>query len=361
MEVGCTHFAVESTGVYWKPIFNIVESVCEVLLVNARDVKALPGRKTDVKDCEWLAELLELGLLKSSFIPPAPFRELRDLTRYRKTLIETRASEANRVQKVLETANIKLSSVATDVMGASGRAILKALIGGERDGAKLAELVKGTLRNKRAALSEALLGRFSEHHAFLLGRILAHVEELDRHITECDARIAEKLRPFERELTLVRTITGIGHRTGEVVLAEVGVDMGRFPTAPQLASWTTVCPGNNESAGKRKSGRTRKGNVWLKSALVEAAWCSAHTRNTYMASLYHHIARRRGAKRAIVAVAHAIAIAIWHVISKNEPYKDLGPDHFDRLSKDKLARYYIRRLQQLGLAVSLPTPQKEAA
>lgn len=361
MEVGCTHFAMESTGVYWKPVFNIVESVCEVLLVNARDVKALPGRKTDVKDCEWLSELLELGLLKSSFIPPAPFRELRDLTRYRKTLIQTRASEANRVQKVLETANIKLASVATDVMGASGRAMLKALIAGERDGARLAELAKGNLRNKRAELSEALSGRFAEHHAFMLGRILSHVEELDQHIAEFDAWIEEKLRPFESELMLVRTISGVGHRTGEVILAEAGIDMTRFPTAAHLASWTTVCPGNNESAGKRKTGKTRKGNVWLKAALTEAAWCASRTRNTYLSSLYHRIARRRGAKRAVVAVAHAIVIAVWHVLSKKQPYKELGPDHFDRLSKEKLARYYIRRLLQLGVEVSPQPPGQEAA
>jgi transposase len=230
MEVGCTHFAMESTGVYWKPVFNIVESVCEVLLVNARDVKALPGRKTDVRDCEWLSELLEAGLLKSSFIPPAAFRELRDLTRYRKTLIQTRASEANRIQKLLETANIKLASVATDILGASGRAMLRALIAGERDEARLAEMAKGSLRNKRDQLLEALSGRFTGHHAFLLSQLLSHLEELDQHIAACDDCIEEKLRPFERELTLVRTITGVGHRTGEVILAEARQQRERWQT-----------------------------------------------------------------------------------------------------------------------------------
>ncbi|MGE5125999.1 MAG: IS110 family transposase, partial [Betaproteobacteria bacterium] len=309
MENGCTHVAMESTGVYWKPIFNVLESVCEVLLVNAHHVKVLPGRKTDVRDCEWIAELLECGLLRASFIPPEPIRELRDLTRYRKTLTRSRASETNRIQKLLETANIKLSSVATDVLGASGRAMLSALVSGERNPEQLAQLAKGTLRAKRGQLVDALYGRFTDHHAFLLGQLLAHVEHLDRAISECSVRIEAAMRPFSQAAIQIQTVTGVGRRTAESVVAEIGVDMSRFPSPAQLASWTAICPGNNESAGKRKSGRMRKGNVWLKSALIEAAWAASHQRSTYLGALYARIARRRGAKRAVVAVAHAMLVA----------------------------------------------------
>lgn len=352
MEVGCTHFAMESTGVYWKPVFNVVESVCEVVLVNAHHVKVVPGRKTDVRDCEWLADLLEHGLLRSSFIPPQPFRELRELTRYRKTLIRERASEANRIQKVLESANIKVSSVATDVLGASCRAMLKALVAGERNAEVLADMARGTLRNKREELERALIGRFTDHHGFLIRQILSHVEELDRHIADCDAHVEECMRPFEADLTLARTIPGVGERNGQVILAEAGVDMTRFPTASHLASWVGICPGNNESAGKHKSGRIRKGNPWCKAALVEAAWCASRQPNTYLGALFRRLARYRGPKRAVVAVAHAITVALWHVLSKKEPYRDLGPAHFDLLNRAKLVSLHLRALQRLG--VSLP-------
>jgi transposase len=350
---GCTHVAMESTGVYWKPIFNVLEGVCEVLLVNAYHVKVVPGRKTDVRDCEWIAELLECGLLRGSFIPPEPIRELRDLTRYRKTLIQSRASEANRIQKLLETANIKLASVATDVLGVSGRAMLAALVSGKRDPEQLAEMAKGTLRAKRGELVAALHGRFREHHAFLLSQLLAHVEHLDRAIAECSARIEEAMRPFSQAAIQLQTITGVGRRTAESLIAEMGVDMSRFPSPAHLASWTAICPGNNESAGKRKSGRIRKGNVWLKSALIEAAWAASHQRGTYLGALHARIARRRGAKRAVVAVAHAILVAAWHILTKDEPYRELGPRHFDGLAKDRLKRHYIRRLQDLGFEVSV--------
>ncbi len=261
LEAGCTHVAMESTGVYWKPVFNILEGVCEVLLVNAHHIKAVPGRKTDVKDCEWIAQLLEHGLLRASFIPPPPIRELRDLTRARRTLVAQRATEANRVQKLLETANIKLGSVAADVLGKSGRLMLKALIAGERDGSRLAELAKGPLRKKRAALAPALTGRFTAHHAFLLGQLLAHMDELEAHIAQYDAKIEETLRPFAQvPLEHLQTIPGVGQRAAEVILAEVGVDMSRFPSAAHLASWAGMCPGTNESAGKRKTGKTRKGD-----------------------------------------------------------------------------------------------------
>jgi transposase len=344
---------MESTGVYWKPVFNVLEGVCEVLLVNAYHVKILPGRKTDVGDSEWLAELLECGLLRGSFIPPEPIRALRDLTRYRKTLTQARASESNRIQKLLETANIKLSSVATDVLGASGRAMLSALVSGKRDAEQLAEMAKGTLRTKRGQLVDALSGRFTDHHAFLLGQLLAHVEHLDRAIAECGARIEGAMLPFSQAAIRLQTITGVGRRTAETLVAEVGVDMSRFPTPAHLASWAAMCPGNNESAGRRKSGRIRKGNLWLKSALIEAAWAASHQRGTYLGALYARLSRRRGAKRAVVGVGHAILVAVWHILSKNEPYRELGPRHFDSIDKDRLKRRYIRRLQDLGFEVTI--------
>lgn len=361
LEAGCTHVAMESTGVYWKPVFNILEGVCEVLLVNAYHIKAVPGRKTDVKDCEWIAELLEHGLLRASFIPPPPIRELRDLTRYRRALVEHRATEANRIQKLLEAANIKLGSVAADVLGVSGRLMLKALIAGERDGSRLAELAKGPLRKKRGALAPALTGRFTAHHAFLLTQLFAHMDELEAHIAQFDARIDELLREFaQRPLEQLQTIPGVGRRAAEVILAEVGIDMSRFPSAAHLASWAGMCPGNNESAGKRKSGKTRKGDRWLRTILIEAAWAAARSRNTYLASLYARIARRRGAKKAAVAVGHSILVAVWHILRNGVPYADLGPSHFDRLNTERLRHHYLRRLEDLGLHVTVQ-PLPEAA
>jgi transposase len=348
LEHKVTHVAMEATGVYWKPVFNLLESVCEVWLVNAQHIKQVPGRKTDVKDSEWLAELMELGLLRPSFIPPAPVRELRDLTRYRKTLIQQRAAEANRVQKLLEDANIKLGLVATNVLGVSGRAMLEALIAGERDAERLAELALGTLRHKQEALAAALTGRFSEHHAFLLRQLLTHIDELERHIRECDARIAEQNRPFAQEkVERLQTIPGVGQRTAEVILAEIGTDMAQFPTAGHLASWAGICPGNNETAGKRKSGKTRKGSPWLRTALTEAAWSASHQKETYLASLYRRLARRRGKKRAIGAVG------AWHLLARGVVYEELGPDHFDRLNTERLTTHYLRRLADLGVKVTV--------
>lgn len=352
-ENGCTHAAMESTGVYWKPVFNVLEGVCEILLVNAQHIKAVPGRKTDVRDCEWIAELLEHGLLKPSFIPPEPIRDLRDLTRYRKTLIRERASEINRIQKLLETANIKLASVATDVMGASGRAMLAALVSGQQDPEQLANLAKGTLIAKRGQLVDALRGRFRDHHAFMLRQMLNHVDELERNIKECSARIEECMAPFVMERTLLETITAVGRMTAEVLIAELGVDMTRFPSAAHCASWTGICPGNHESAGKRKSGRVRKGNVWLKTALVEAALAGKKQKNTYFAALGRRITSRRGAKRATLAVAHAILVSAWHILAGGQPYRDLGPNHFDKLAADRLRRYHVRRLRDLGFNVTL--------
>ena len=295
--------------------------------------------------------------MRASFIPPEPIRDLREITRYRKTLIQTRASEVNRVQKILESANIKLGNVATDVLGSSGRAMLKALIAGERDATRLAELARGVLRRKRADLAPALTGLVTAHHAFMLGRILAHIEEIEGHIRECDAQVAEYVRPFAHQAELLQTIPGVGRRTAEIILAEVGIDMARFPTAGHLASWAAMCPGNSESAGKLKSGKTRKGDQWLRAALIECAWAAARTRNSYLASLYSRIARRRGAKKAAVAVGHSILIAVWHMLSKDIPYQDLGASHFDRLNSDRLRRHFLRRLEQLGLKVTVePVP-----
>lgn len=355
---GCTHVAMESTGVYWRPVYQILEGPLEILLVNAQHIKAVPGRKTDIKDCQWIARLLEHGLLRASFVPPAPVRELRELTRYRRQLVQERARETNRVQKVLETANIKLGDVATDVLGASGRAILKALIAGERDAENLAALAQGLLRKKEAQLREALVGRVTAHHSFLLQGLLSHIEFLDQQITHFDAHIEARTRPFALALERLDTIPGVARRSAEQILAELGDDMGRFPTAAHAASWTGICPGNHESAGKRQSGRTRKGNRWLRATLIECARGAVRTRGSYLAAQYHRIARRRGDKKAIVAVAHSIVVAAWHVLRYGVPYHDLGHDHFDRLDRDRLIRYHTRRLADLGvvLPASAPVP-----
>ncbi len=355
-----THAAMESTGVYWKPVFYLLESVCEVILVNPGHVRMLPGRKTDIQDSEWLAELLEHGLLRSSFVPPEPIRELRDLTRYRKKLIQQRAAEANRIQKLLEDANIKLASVATDVLGASGRAMLEALIAGEQDGARLAALAKGTLRKKEKRLAGALTGRFNRHHAFLLGQILAHIDELERHIVALDQRLEECLRPFALELELLRTIPGVGQRTAEVILAEIGTNMSPFPDAAHLASWAGICPGNRESAGKRKSGKTRKGNRWLRGALIEASWGASRKRDTYLSALFRRVLRRRGAKKAAVAVAHSMLVAAWHILHARVAYHELGASHFDQLQTRRLTHYYLHRLEELGVNVVVQPPCEAA-
>jgi transposase len=359
LEAGCTHVAMESTGVYWKPIFNILEGTFEVILVNARHIKAVPGRKSDVKDCEWIADLLAHGLVRGSFIPPVPIRQLRELTRYRKALIRERATEVNRIHKLLEGANIKLASVATDVLGVSGRAMLKALVRGERDAGELTGLARGLLRKKTPELTEALTGRFDEHHAFILGRILSHLEFLEHSIAQCDQRIQELASPFEPQIQLLTTAPGVRRRTAEVLVAELGVDMRRFPNAAHLASWAKICPNNRESAGKRMSAHTGRGNNWLKTALLEAAWAASRTRNTYLSALYRRVARHSGRKRAAVAVAHSLLVAVFHMLRDNLPYSDLGPDHFDHLNTQRLVRYHLRRLEQLGHP--LPRPAGLAA
>jgi transposase len=353
-EFGVTHVAMESTGVYWKPVFNILEDGgLTVVLANAAHVKAVPGRKTDVRDSEWLLELLQHGLIRGSFIPEAPIRAVRDLTRYRTSLIEERTRELNRIQKVLEDANIKLASVATDVMGVSGRAMLEALVAGETDPAVLAELARGRLRRKQAALAEALTGRVRDHHRVLLKMLLALVDHLDQAIAELSAEIALRLEPYAGAMALLCTIAGVQRRVAEVVVAEIGTDMGRFAGARHLCSWAAICPGNDESAGKRRSGRTRHGNRWLRAVLVQAAWAAIKVKGGYFGAQFRRIAKRRGEKRAIVAVAHSLLTVIYHVLNDGTVYQDLGADYFDRLAPGRRIRYHLKRLAELGYAVTL--------
>ncbi|HEX2290416.1 MAG TPA: IS110 family transposase, partial [Pseudonocardiaceae bacterium] len=323
-QAGCTHVAMESTGVYWKPVYNLLEGRFELLLVNARHMKAVPGRKTDVKDCEWLADLLRHGLLTASFVPDRPQRELRELARYRTALVQERSAEINRLQKTLEGANIKLASVATDIMGTSGRQMLAALVEGTTDGAVLAQLAQGRLREKLPALEQALTGRMGVHQRFLLARQLAHISFLDEQIEQVSAEIAERLRPFQELIDRLDVIPGVGRRIAEVVIAEIGTDLTRFPTAGHLASWAGMCPGNNESAGNRKSGTTRKGSPWLRMALIEAAQAAARTRNTYLMAQYRRLAARRGRKKALVAVGHSILVIAYYLLTRRTDYQDLG-------------------------------------
>jgi transposase len=355
---GCTHVAIESTGDYWKPVFNILEGTCEVILVNAQHVKAVPGRKTDIKDAAWLAELLQHGLLRASFIPPVAQRELRDLTRYRSTFIRERVTLINRVQKLLEDANIKLAAVASDIMGVSGRAILAALIAGHTDPHTLAELAKGRLRSKREPLAKALEGRVKPHHRFVLTELLCQIDSLDETIARFDAQIQEISGPFEEAVGLLDTIPGIARHTAEMIVAEIGTDMRRFPTADHLASWAGVAPGNYESAGKRASGKTRKGNRFLRTTLVQAAHAAARTKGTYLSAQYRRLAARRGKKRAILALAHSMLMMTYYMIQRQEPYREAGADFFDRLQPEDTARRLVKRLEHLGYHVtlqSLPT------
>ncbi len=355
-----THVAMESTGEYWKPIYNILENNFEVLLVNAQHIKQVPGRKTDIKDAEWIAELLRFGLLKASFIPPVGQRELRELTRHRTNFVRERSTLVNRVQKTLESANIKLASVASNVVGVSGRAILEALVGGETNGAVMAELAKGRLRSKREQLSKALEGRVKAHHQFVLTELLAQIDSLDETIAHFDAEIEKYCRPFEEAVELLDTIPGVARRSAEVIVSEIGDDMSRFPTADHLASWAGVAPGNNESAGKRHSGKTRNGNRALEVALTQCAQAAAHTQDTYLAAQYRRLAARRGKKRAIVAVAHSILVISYHLIQRKEPYHELGNDYFDKQRPEATAKRLLKRLQKLGFDISQIQPPSGA-
>src|SRR5262249_23067047 len=315
-EHGVTHVAMESTGVYWKPVFNILAGRVAVILVNAQHIKKVPGRKTDVKDCQWIAQLLQHGLLKASFIPPAPIRELRDLTRQRTQLIEERTAAANRIHKVLEDANIKLASVATDVLGASGRAMLEALVAGQTDPEQLADLARKRLRGKIPELQRALHGRVTEHHRFLLRMYLDHIDDLEGLIGRLSARVEQLLAPFAPAQERLETIPGISQRAAETVLAQIGNRLEQFPPAGHLASWAGMWSGSNERAGKRRSGRTTKGNRWLKRTLVQAAWAASHTKAAYLAAHYRRLAKRRGRKKALVAVGHTLLVIIYHVLQR---------------------------------------------
>lgn len=357
---GCMHVAMESTGVYWKPVYNLLEGALEVLVVNARHIKAVPGRKTDVKDCEWIAELLRHGLLQPSFIPDRPQRELRELTRYRTSLIQERAAEVNRLQKVLEGANIKLAAVATDILGTSGREMLMALVGGTSEAATLAQLARGRLREKIPQLEQALVGQFHAHQCFLVAQQLAHIDFLDEVIERVSAEIAERMRPFEEAVALLDTIPGIGRRTAEVLVAEIGTDMTRFPTAAHLAAWAGLAPGNNESAGKRRHAQTRKGSPWLRAALVEAAQAAGRTKSTYVGAQFRRLLPRKGKKRAVVAVGHSILVIAYHLLSKREPYRDLGVTYCDQRARHAVERRLVRRLEGLGYTVSLQPPGSAA-
>ena len=351
---------MESTGVFWKPIFNLLEGRFEVLLVNPRHIKQVPGRKTDVKDCQWIAQLLQHGLLRGSFVPPKPIRELRDLTRQRSQLVAEKSAVANRIQKTLEDANIKLASVATDVLGVSGRAMIRALIAGQEDPDALAELARKRLRQKLPALRTALQGTVTEHHRFLLRLLMSHLDSLEGLILQLNARIEEAMAPFAAEVERLTTIPGVDRRTAEVIVAEIGTDMGRFPTAEHLASWAGMCPGNDQSAGKRRSGHTTKGDQWLRAALTQAAWAASHTKATYLSAQYHRLAKRRGKKRALIAVGHTLLTIAYYVLKRGTSYVELGAEFLDRLDPERTTRSLVKRLEQLGYKVNLE-PRQEAA
>lgn len=373
--------ALESTADYWKPVFNILEEGFEVVLVNAQHVKKVPGRKTDASDAEWLAELMLHGLLKASFIPPKPQRVLRELTRYRTTLVRERARLVNRVEKLLESTNIKLSSVVTDVMGVSAKAMLTELAAGATDPQALAELAKGRLRKKMTVLQAALTGTVAEHQRFILAQQLGHIDFLDEQIEALSQEISRHLEgmgrpgadgdeatgPSETEtdpplswsaaVELLDTIPGIDQRVAEIILAEIGLDMGQFPTADDLASWAGFAPGNHQSGGKRYSGRTTKGITPIRAALTQAAWAASRTKDTFFKARYHRLAARRGKKRAIVAIGRSILVSIWHMLSRQQPYQELGADFYDKRRKDTKVSYFTKQLSKLGFVVSLnPAP-----
>ncbi|HXH07440.1 MAG TPA: IS110 family transposase [Vicinamibacterales bacterium] len=349
-----THVAMESTGVYWKPVYYMLEDDFTLLLVNAQHLKHVPGRKSDVQDSAWIAQLLECGLLRSSFVPPAPIRDLRELTRCRKKQTYERAREVNRLHRVLEDAGIKLASVATDVMGASGRAMLEALLRGTTDASVLADLARGRLRRKLPALRTALQGRFRAHHAFLVGQILAKIDFLEEAIEALTREIETRMAPFEPALSRLETIPGVQRRTAEAILSEISPKPeASFPTAGHLCSWAAVCPGQEESAGKRRSGRTRAGNNALRTVLIEAALAASRARGTALQARYFRIRRHRGHKKAIVAVAHQILEIAYYLLSRDTTYQELGADYFDRRYRERAIRRHVRELQRLGLQVTL--------
>lgn len=354
-----THVAIESTGVYWKPVFNILELVLTVILVNPEHAKALRGRKTDMKDCRRLAELLSVDLLQPSFIPPRHIRRLRELTRYRESLVRTHTATANRIQKVIESGNIKLGQVAANVLGVSGRSMLHALAAGQTDPVIMAELARGQLKRKKAELELALRGEMNKAQRFVLGELLQRVKELETAQEKVNGQINQAISDKDHpELftawELLQTIPGVGQVVAEVVIAEIGANPGEaFPTAGQLASWAGVCPGSKATGGKRLSGKTRKGNRYFRSALVQAAWAATHTKETFLSAMYHRLIRRLGKKKALIAVAHALTVIIYKVLERKEPYKELGADYFDRNHPERQRKYLVKRLEALGYKVTL--------
>jgi transposase len=355
-----THVAMESTGVYWKPIYNILEGRFNILLVNARHVKNVPGRKTDVKDSQWIAHLLQSGLLRGSFIPDRAQREFRDLTRHRAKLVDQRTSVVNRVHKVLEDANIKLGAVATDIMGKSGKDMIRALIEGKKNSAEMADLARRQLRGKIPELQLALDGHVTDHHRFMLDELMDHLDCLDQQIDRFSKRIEEVSRPFAEAIEEVARLPGFEKRAAENTIAEIGCNMDQFPSAGHLCSWAGVCSGSNESAGKRKSGKTTKGSKWLRSTLAQAAWAASRKKNSYFRAQYGRLAGRRGKKRAVVAVAHSLLTVIYYVLRDHVAYKDLGQDHFDKLNSKRIVPYLVNRLKKLGYEVNL-VPLQSAA
>jgi transposase len=385
LEWGITHVAMESTGDYWKPVYNVLEDTFELLVVNAKHVKNVPGRKTDVKDSEWLAELMMHGLLRASFIPPKPQRALREMTRYRTKLVQERTRVVNRVQKLLEGANIKLSSVVTDVMGVSARAMLAEIVAGQTDAALMADLARGRMRNKIPELEKALTGIVQPHHRFVLAQQLDHIDFLDEKVEALSIEIGQQLESmswpdepaepgtgtdteegtrvadeselplsWEAAVALLDTIPGVDRRIAEVMLAEMGLDMSQFPTADHLSSWAGLAPGNNQSGGKRYSGRTTKGNVPLSSIMVQGAWAAVKTKGTFLRARYYRLVPRRGKKRAIVAVAHSMLVSAWHMLTYQLPYQELGGDYFDQRKKETKVSYLVRQLEKLtGGSVSI--------
>jgi transposase len=352
-ERGCSHVAMESTGVYWKPVWHVLESSFELVLVNAGHIRNVPGRKTDVNDSMWIADLLAHGLVRASFVPPTPVQELRDLTRTRKQLVREVAQHTQRIQKALEDANIKLTAVISSVLGRSGRAIIEALIGGETDPEKLVALTTGRLKANRSTLVEALRGRVREHHRFLLKLHLGQVDALEAAVRDVEARIGETLRPFRERAELLTTIPGVSDTVAHVIVSEIGIDMSRFPTAAHLISWAGLCPRSDESAGKRRSTRIRKGAPWLKTTLVQAAWSATRKKDSYLRAQFHRIKSRRGVMKAIVAVAASMLTAVYHMLRDGVAYRELTGTYFDSRDRTKIAKRLIRRLNDLGLEVEV--------
>ena len=352
-EYGVTTVAIESTGVYWKGVYNLLEGHFEILVVNPEHIKKLAGRKTDLADAERIADLLRHGLLRGSFIPSALLRELRDLTRYRTKLGDERTSEVNRLQKVLEDANIKIASVMSNIMGMSGRAILAQLLEGQTDSALLADLAQGKLRKKQDVLKKALTGTITDHHRFMLAQHLSHIDYLDEAIERLDQQIQDKIDPFEAELAVWDSLPGIGRRIAEIIVAEIGADLKPFEDAKHLASWSGMCPGNNESGGKRRTGKTRRGSKWLRRALTEAAHAAARTKHSYFQAQYYRLAARRGKQRAAIAVGHALLVTGYHLITTKQSYQDLGNTYFDDRNREAVKRRAVRKLEQLGFHVQV--------